>query len=111
MWFVNYGLSGNLWKPPETGFEKKFRNLPETARPVFGGFHYQDIYLIKIFQNQTLKVKIPHILTTCHRSISKDTKIFFELNHSLAKTIYILANFVYQDLKLHNRYCHNQHVY
>ena len=19
VWFVNYGLSGNLWKPPETG--------------------------------------------------------------------------------------------
>ena len=69
------------------------------------------MFLTKIFQNQTLQVKTSHILTNCHHSTSKDTKIFFELNHSLAKTIYILANFVYQDLKFHNRYCHNQHVY
>ena len=36
--------------------------------------------LTKIFQNQTLNVKISHFLTTCHHSVSKDTKVFFGKN-------------------------------
>ena len=52
VWSVNYGLSGNFWKPP-AGFRifllkkdlnkkiiliKKFGNMPETAAPGSGGF-------------------------------------------------------------------------